>query len=358
MDDFLHVYFSSSWVRHGAIAILAIWTIYLCAFAIYKKVKGLPSSRNRKRRQWAITLIFASHLILISEINPSYWGYGTPIKISQLEVQGNNLLLYDYYYTLRVGDEGFPSIKVPNLRVRVVNRLTHKKVHWQYIGEFYNAEPYGDRILMRRWNGSSNAPESVLSLSVYDASNNKEDGLLYQHEDFMIDDNSLDAKNVRTEDGWYIVTSNNNERLWLNPDNLKMEPYHPDSLPPNYLPCFSFPSLDNKRNNLFFHSEETPLVCDSCEIINFYVYNEEEEFALIYQHNISEHKNPSLSIVSHLGKELWKVSLRELKEYSDDNSLDDFHQSLFYDSFVYITANEHLFEFDLLSGQLNWQLTL
>jgi hypothetical protein len=81
-------------------------------------------------------------------------------------------------------------------------------------------------------------------------------------------------------------------------------------------------------------------------------------FALIHHYEDLTETNPLISLVNDSGDQLWSLSVENLRGLSKDESLKYVHRTLLVDNCCYVTSNEHIFEFDLLSGNLNWYISL
>jgi hypothetical protein len=358
MEDFLHAYFGWSYVLYLAYGLLFFWMFFIMVYFRKRKTKEGVAKRPKKWWFWVGTILISVHLSWITFINPSYFGYGTPDSFYLIQVNKKHIILYDRKFAYVNNDSNNSHEEsIPNLRIHVIDRELHKKVHWELIGDYYFPLFYGSFVVLKENNtySSYSNDNEIQSLKTYDADQKKVISLVEQGGQIMVDGKNISVHDILYENTYYNVKSSEGDRYRLNPDNLQFEWYVPENFIPPEKSMFRLSNSPNSPDKqiLYVSNEQTEHVFLSASIVN-----EMDDYLLIYSENDLTNSNPKVAAFNEQGALLWEIDLNKLKDLSGDSSLEYIHRTLLVDEVCYITSNEFLFEFDLQTGKLNWMIAV
>ncbi|MBD3635860.1 MAG: hypothetical protein HUJ25_00850 [Crocinitomicaceae bacterium] len=359
MEDFLNWYFSWRYSIVLAVGLLMVWMFSM--MVVSKKLGGFKQLQ-KKWWYWTGTLLLVINIPLLNWINPEYWGYGNPLYFSYIQVTDDHVLLYDqqYSYHEERNSSDNHATEVPNLRAHVVDPVQRKKLYTDHIGDYYFPRQIGRQAIIIENNTYSDytARDEIQSVVRYNVDKKKtellaEDGLIIQidGEEAEVFDiyEDKDRIRIKTSVGKVAELSENEPVFhWLTQE-MREEAGVKYYLYSNQL------HPDNK--DLAIDGEATDLSFLQGNLVNQHNYNG-KSFAMIYSLNSLKKTNPKLSLVNHSGQLLWEVNLEQLKKLSGRSDLKYIHRSILAFDKCYITSANVLFEFDLMTGKLNWFLAL
>ncbi|UKN00551.1 hypothetical protein K6119_12500 [Paracrocinitomix mangrovi] len=357
MENFLHAYFGWRFVFVFAYVLLFIWAI---AASLYARIKNKKQKKEKfqfynKWWYWTITLLLVLHILWIQIINPSYFGYGTPDYFSLIESRKDHLILYDYKYTEYTDEDGNLESSVPNLRLHVIDRNKHERVYWDLIGDNYNPIIYGNNVILEEKSDSK-----IKSISIFDVKKQKTLLLAKLQDTIPIGENEVEIYEITYDYLSYKIQTSVGDLYSLNKHNLKFEWYDSQNYRyPNDDSHFLLRSSMNTsdKQDLYLDDQLTPYEYLKGEIVNEHSLHD-TDYALIHFQQDLDKTNPSLSLVNEYGQELWVKTLKDFRKDGDASGLKYIHRTLLSDSCCFVTSNEHIYEYDLRTGKLNWHISL
>ncbi|MCB9222906.1 MAG: hypothetical protein R2780_13425 [Crocinitomicaceae bacterium] len=342
------------------VALLIAWSLVLSFYQKNKKSKKVKQQIFKKAWFWGMTIFSFGIFFLI--MFGKEWGLGTPEYFSDLVIYDDKIVLFDNQTTYYDSDQTNSEDYASHLRIHIVDRNTHEKIHEELIGTNYSTliDDHGIFVVSNSKYYHSYADNKVYFVKEYDPETKTMTTIVENGETISVDGKDIEVFKIEVIIAILVTSIDGDQYVYdtRNKDFKKFEGIY--DLPEKHEAISKFYLTAEHYN-----SDKTILKIGMSETANTFLfgevittYNNGSDYALIRSYKDMNKDHYIYTMVNDAGETLWQTDLANWAATVGSSGFENIQEIQFDKDLMYCTVNAYLFEIDLLSGDINWWVKL